>query len=324
MPRPEGGSLSAALLLGVLVLVAAVASAQTPEALPAPTPPVPDGQVSAVPPNQTPSAEPTASPSQSIYALEAIEIGGVESRTAALLLSGQTGGNLPGVMLLCQEAEASDDGLVPLRLYLELDGGGLLEAAPNDRVPIAVYVYVLSEQGSVEGHLAEGVIVRDPAIRAAMHRSGLKFEGRVAVPPGTVSVRAMVRVYGTDHFLLTRSEVRLLAAGSGLVSRRCSSRIRRSAGSGCASTDFRSEDASTVWFRPRCQCSTSPVRWPSSLLVTAGRRELGSSSGSLTRTDARSKSRNSTWPHHRREVSRLRGPRTGRSSRLTSRRASTG
>ncbi len=215
MPRPEGGSLSAALLLGVLALVAAVASAQTPEALPAPMPPVPDKQASAGPPDQTPSAEPTATPSQSTYALEAMEIGGVESRTAALLLSGQTGGNLPGVMLLCQEAEASDDGLVPLRLYLELDGGGLLEAAPDDRVPIAVYVYVLSEQGSIEGHLAEGVIVRDPAIRAAMHRSGLKFEGRMAVPPGTVSVRAMVRVYGTDRFLLTRSEVRLLAADSG-------------------------------------------------------------------------------------------------------------
>ena len=214
MPRPEGGSLSAALLLGVLALVAAVVSAQSPEALPAPTPPVPDEQVSAGPPDQTPVAESAATPSQSTYALEAMEVGGVESRTAVLLLSGQTGGNLPGVMLLCQEAEASDDGLVPLRLYLELDGSGLLEAAPEDRVPIAVYVYVLSEQGSIEGHLAEAVIVRDPAIRAAMHRSGLKFEGRVEVPPGTVSVRAMARVYGTDRFLLTRSEVRLLAADS--------------------------------------------------------------------------------------------------------------
>ncbi len=214
MPRPEGGSLSAALLLGVLALVVAVVSAQSPEALPAPTPPVPDEQVSAGPPDQTPFAESATRPSQSTYALEAMEVGGVEARTAVLLLSGQTGGNLPGVMLLCQEAEASDDGLVPLRLYLELDGSGLLEAAPDDRVPIAVYVYVLSEQGSIEGHLAEAVIVRDPAIRAAMHRSGLKFEGRVEVPPGTVSVRAMVRVYGTDRFLLTRSEVRLLAADS--------------------------------------------------------------------------------------------------------------
>jgi len=215
MQRPERRPVPVAVALGALICLASAVAAQPPEAVP--TPGAADAaQERATPPDGAPqasTADGSAEPSPS--AIESVQIGGVESRTAALLLSGQTGGNLPGVMLLCQEPGASDEGRVGLRMYLELDGGTLLENAPPDRIPVAIYVYVLSEEGTVVGHLAEGMILRDPGIRAALHRSGLKFEGRLTLPPGTVSLRAMVRLYGTERFLLTRSEVHLSAPGSG-------------------------------------------------------------------------------------------------------------
>ncbi len=205
----------AIVLFAVIALLAAVADAQLPEATPTPSSVEAAEKAPTVRAEETSSAEPTSTAPQVAAPLEAVEIGGVESRTAAMLLSGQTGGNLPGVMLLCQEAEATDAGLVPLRLYLELDGSGLLEAAPEDRVPVAVYVYVLNEAGAIVGHLGEGVIIRGPSLRTEMHRGGLKFEGRLEVPPGTVSVRALARLYGTGRFLLTRTELRIVAPGSG-------------------------------------------------------------------------------------------------------------
>ncbi len=216
MLRPKGRRLPASVFLGVIALLPAAAPAQPPpQSTPEPTASVTAEPAPTVLGGETSTVGPASTAAQVAAPLEATDIGGVEARTAAMLLSGQTGGNLPGVMLLCQEAEATDEGKVPLRVYLELDGGVLLEAAPKDRVPVEVYVYVLSEEGAVVGHVGEGVIVSDPSLRAALHRGGLKFEGRLEVPPGTVSVRAMVRLYGTDRFLLTRSELRVVAPGSG-------------------------------------------------------------------------------------------------------------
>ncbi len=143
------------------------------------------------------------------------DLGAVEARTAALLLSGQSGGDLPGAILWCAEQDTDEGGRVPTHLYVELDGGALLDSARPGRVPVVVAAYAIDEQGVVVGSLAYGVIVEGEGLRDALAPGGLRFVGEMALPPGSVSLRVMVRVHGTERFLLTREELRLAPADTG-------------------------------------------------------------------------------------------------------------
>ncbi len=158
---------------------------------------------------------PTPSTASAGVDIRVQELGVVESRTAALLLSGQTGGNLPGVMLWCAEPVADDDGKVPVRLFVELDGGTLLAASKDGRIPLAVFAYALDDNGRIVGHHAHGALVEGPGVRSLVSPGGLRFVGRMALPPGTISLRLMARLYGTDTFFLTRQEIHLAVPGSG-------------------------------------------------------------------------------------------------------------
>jgi tetratricopeptide (TPR) repeat protein len=142
------------------------------------------------------------------------DLGAVEVHTAALLLSGQSGGDLPGAVLWCAGHEANEDGRVPTYLNVELDGRALLHSAPPDRVPLVVAAYAIDEMGAVVGSLAHGVVVDGEGHRAALASGGLRFVGAIALPLGSVSLRVMVQVHGTQHLLLTREELRLVPAGT--------------------------------------------------------------------------------------------------------------
>ncbi len=146
------------------------------------------------------------------------DLGAVDSRSAALLLSGQVGGNLPGAVLWCSEPGMDGTGRVSLRLFVELDGGALLENSPSDRVPLAISAYALDEKGRIVDHLAHGIVVEGEGTRPALASGGLKFFGRMKVPPGAVSLRLIARLYGTEAFTLNRQDLQLLIPGSGEAS----------------------------------------------------------------------------------------------------------
>ena len=71
------------------------------------------------------------------------DLGAVEAPTAALLLSGQSGGDLPGAVLWCAEQDIDEMGRVPTHLSLELDGRALLDIAGPGLVPLAVAAYAI-------------------------------------------------------------------------------------------------------------------------------------------------------------------------------------
>ena len=96
------------------------------------------------------------------------DLGAVEARTAALLLSGQSGGDLPGAILWCAEQDTDEEGRVPTHLYVELDGEALLYSASPGRAPVVVAAYAIDDQGVVVGSLAYGVIVEGEGLRAAL------------------------------------------------------------------------------------------------------------------------------------------------------------
>jgi tetratricopeptide (TPR) repeat protein len=142
------------------------------------------------------------------------DLGAVDSPSAALLLSGQVGGTLPGAALWCAEPAVDGTGNVPLQVFVELDGGALLDNSPSNRVPLVISAYALDENGRIVDHLAQGIIIEGEGARPALASGGLKFFGRMTLPPRTVSLRMIARVYGTEAFILTRHEMRLSAPGS--------------------------------------------------------------------------------------------------------------
>ena len=145
------------------------------------------------------------------------DLGAVDSRSAALLLSGQVGGSLPGAVLWCAEPRVDDAGKVPVWLYLELDGGALLENSPSNQVPLAISAYALDEDGRIIDHLAHGVVIEGNGTRPALETGGLKFFGRMKIPPGAASLRLIARVYDTEALMLNRQELRFAAPGGELA-----------------------------------------------------------------------------------------------------------
>jgi tetratricopeptide (TPR) repeat protein len=103
-------------------------------------------------------------------------------------------------------------------LFVELDGGALLEHSPSNRVPLTISAYALDERSRIVDHMAYGIVVEGEGARPALASAGLKFFGRMTAPPGAVSLRLIARIYGTEAFILNRQEMRLSAPGSNEVS----------------------------------------------------------------------------------------------------------
>jgi len=99
-------------------------------------------------------------------------------------------------------------------LFVELDGGALLENSPSNRVPLVISAYALDESGRIVDHLAHGIVIEGEGVRPALASGGLKFLGRMTVNPGAVSLRLIARVYGTEAFILNRQEMRLSGPGN--------------------------------------------------------------------------------------------------------------
>jgi len=136
-----------------------------------------------------------------------IPLGGVEARGAALLLSGQSGGEVEGAVIWTSSGRKSDAGKVSIQFMVEVDGRSLFAGSPHSRIPIEVYGYLLDEKGTVAGHLADGILL-DECRRAQMiEKTGLKFVGDVDVLPGLYSFRVLVRNRLTRNFFLSRRDL---------------------------------------------------------------------------------------------------------------------
>lgn len=208
MQRPDRPFVGQLPAIGLAVVLGLAAPAAIPREAPEPPPPAAEAEGTPVP--ALGAAQVEGAPTVRVTSL-----GAVESRTAALLLSGQEGGNLPGVLVWCAEPVPTPEGRIPIRLYIELDGGVLLQNASPERVPLAVFAYALDDSGRIVGHLAHGVLVAGPGTRGALASGGLKFVARTELPPGTISLRLIARIYGTEAFFLTRQDFRLALPGSG-------------------------------------------------------------------------------------------------------------
>lgn len=169
----------AAVVLAVAAGIVSPSAAQTEEAAPEP-------------------------PGQPLPAVEALDIGAVEARTGALLLSGQAGGDVDGA-LTWSVGQRDEDGLLRVPFVVEVDGASLLEGRIGRNVVIGLYAYVVDDDGKVIDHIAQGLVLDAEVYAKRIIDDGLKFVGRFDLPSGDYALRVMVRNQRTAAFFMSWS-----------------------------------------------------------------------------------------------------------------------
>jgi tetratricopeptide (TPR) repeat protein len=139
--------------------------------------------------------------------IEIVPLGGVEARGAALLFSGQSGGDVEGAVIWTSSGRKGDAAKVSVQFMVEVDGQSLFADSPVSRIPIEVYGYLLDEKGTVAGHLADGILLDECRRLQMIEKTGLKFVGDVDVVPGPYSFRVLVRNRLTKKFFLARRDL---------------------------------------------------------------------------------------------------------------------
>lgn len=146
----------------------------------------------------------------SLGEIESVAAGGLDTRAAALLLSGQEGGDLPSAVA-AYPRPAMEDGQGGVDLVVDLAGRGLLEGLGEEQpLIVEIYAYALEPSsgsgpgsgGGVRGHLTQAFFLEDEETRDQLATAGIKFLGHLPLPPGTYSLRVMVLHRRADRFSL--------------------------------------------------------------------------------------------------------------------------
>ena len=138
--------------------------------------------------------------------IEAAAIGGVDARTAALLLSGQQSGDVAGAVAWIIGATDAD-GRSEVPFVVEVDGASLLAGRSGARIAIGLFAYLLDDTGGIADHIAQGAVVDAEPLAHLIAEQGLRIIGRTMLAPGSYTLRVMVRAQGSDRFFMARSRV---------------------------------------------------------------------------------------------------------------------
>ncbi len=138
--------------------------------------------------------------------ISALDTGGIEARAAALLLSGQEGGDLPAALLAVPLAAGGAS-----RLALVVEIGADAFGDPSDSPPhlIEIYAYALDPQGGVKTHLTQAFTLGADRAAELPAEGGVLFSGHLELPPGHYSLRALVLQRQSGRFRLLGRPVRI-------------------------------------------------------------------------------------------------------------------
>ncbi len=130
--------------------------------------------------------------------------------TGNRVLAGEEAGPL-GISVLAAPfrnaaVAAADTANVPV--VIEVDGPGLMAGATGS-VPAEIYIYAFDEAGAIPDFLTQTLGLDLAKVEPVLKQSGLKFFGHLDLPPGTYSLRVLVRngATGTYGLRVTALEV---------------------------------------------------------------------------------------------------------------------
>jgi Tfp pilus assembly protein PilF len=130
--------------------------------------------------------------------IRTLSAAGVGVESAALLMSGQQGGDLPMTALaLPVRGESGDKARVLLRL--RMDGPALLAGHTRDVLRIEASLYALGSGGGVQASLLETIEIDLASLRGAVEGRGVDLLGSLDLRPGTYSLRMLVRNLDTGR-----------------------------------------------------------------------------------------------------------------------------
>ncbi len=113
--------------------------------------------------------------------------------SAAEILSGEEGGNLPVSALAVALPLPGAAGKAVVPLLVEVDGPALLAGHVGPAMSVEIYAYALGTEGSVDGFLTQRLELDLTKVADELRASGLKFYGELELPPGSYEVRLLVK-----------------------------------------------------------------------------------------------------------------------------------
>jgi len=119
---------------------------------------------------------------------------GLERRfsTAERVLSGDEGGDI-AASLLSAAFPMPGGGRSYVPVLLEVDGPSLLAGLQQDTAPTEIYGYAIGEDGAVKDFFTQLLSLDVTKVGEALRRTGFKFWGHLELPPGSYSIRVVVR-----------------------------------------------------------------------------------------------------------------------------------
>lgn len=139
--------------------------------------------------------------------LEAQSIGSIGAQTAALLISGQRGGEVLGSLIWSVNPDGSTDGMAEIPFYVEVEGTSLLMDQSGPILNLGIFAYVFSSEGSLVGHLAQGLTLELQTYGEQLRDSGLKFVGMFDLPTGSHLLHLLVRNQDTGRLTLELARI---------------------------------------------------------------------------------------------------------------------
>lgn len=126
----------------------------------------------------------------------------VDARAAALLMSGQRGGNLEGALAIGPRSSGGEGEWIPFWVELRVTGAPLSGGAAEDAFDL--FAYALDEQGDVDGYRAS---------TAAVSGNAAKLHEAIAASAAATTLRVLVRRRTTGQLFL--AEVRIPGPDTG-------------------------------------------------------------------------------------------------------------
>lgn len=119
---------------------------------------------------------------------------GLERRfgTAERVLSGEEGGEL-ATSLLSAAFPMPGGATSYVPVLVEIDGPSLLAGLNEAAVPTEIYGYAIGEDGAIRDFFTQLLSLDVAKVGDALRRSGFKFWGHLELPPGSYSLRVVVR-----------------------------------------------------------------------------------------------------------------------------------
>lgn len=122
---------------------------------------------------------------------------GVGVESAALLMSGQQGGEIPFTGLALPIP--GEDGKAKVLVRLRMDGKALLEGQTGDVLRIETSLYALGTGGGVLGSVLETLEIDLASQRSAVESGGVDLLAGLDLKPGAYTLRLLARNLDTGH-----------------------------------------------------------------------------------------------------------------------------